>query len=140
MFAKNSTCTFLVLLGLSLHASASDLIFKCDVENYKQISLHKKDGNVIYAYGKAGKKPELELSRKKRQLVTNFEALSGRYATNSIIIKNGNYGYRLTTAIDRIADVQEPSTSLTVMKNDKDLTTFRCIKGSEVGALIAIDN
>lgn len=140
MFSKKLTCIYLALLASCFHASANDLIFKCDVKNHKQINLYKKSDDVIYSFGKAGEKPELELSRKKQQIVTNFEASSGRYATNSIIIINGNYGYRLTTSVDRIAEVQDPSTSLTVMKNDKDLTTFQCIKGSEAGALIAIDD
>ncbi|CAM3861539.1 hypothetical protein ACLLS5_002436 [Salmonella enterica] len=140
MFPKKLACIFLALLMPFVQASANDLIFKCDVKNHKQISLHTKSGDVIYSFGRIGEKPEFELSRKKQQIETNFENLSGRYATNSIIIRNGNYSYRLTTSIDRIADIQEPSTSLTVMKNDKDLTTLQCIKGSEVGALIAIDD
>jgi len=140
MYPKKLACIFLALLMPFFQASANDLIFKCDVKNHKQIILHTKSGDVIYSFGRTGGKPELELSRKKQQIETNFENLSGRYATNSIIIRNGNYSYRLTTSIDRIADIQEPSTSLTVMKNDKDLTTLQCIKGSEVGALIAIDD
>ncbi|EJI6848072.1 hypothetical protein NFU85_000435 [Salmonella enterica] len=140
MFPKKLACIFLALLMPFVQASAKDLIFKCDVKNHKQISLHTKSGDVIYSFGRVGEKPEFELSRKKQQIETNFENLSGRYATNSIIIRNGNYSYRLTTSIDRIADIQESSTSLTVMKNDKDLTTLQCIKGSEVGALIAIDD
>ncbi|MDF7681759.1 hypothetical protein PT300_14675 [Enterobacteriaceae bacterium ESL0689] len=140
IFSKKLACIYLILLVSCFHASANDLIFRCDVKNHKQINLYKNSDDIIYSFGKAGKKPELKLSRKKQQIITNFEALSGRYATNSIIIKNGNYGYRLTTSIDRIADIQEPSTSLTVMKNDKDLTTLQCIKGSELGALIAIDD
>jgi hypothetical protein len=130
----------MALLIPCFHASANGLIFKCDVKNNKQINLYKKSDDVIYSFGRLGEKPELELARKKKQIETNFENSSGRYATNSIIIKNANFGYRLTTSIDRIADVQEPSTSLTVMKNDKDLTTLQCIKGSEVGSLIAIDD
>lgn len=140
MFPKKSACIFLVLLIPFIQASANDLIFKCDVKNHKQISLYTKYGDVIYSFGRIGGEPELKLFRKKQQFETNFENLSGKYATNSIIIRNGNYSYRLTTSIDRIADIQEPSTSLTVMKNDKDLTTLQCIKGSEVGALIAIDD
>ena len=137
---KKLACIFLALLMPFVQANANDLIFKCDIKNHKQINLHAKSGDVIYSFGKFGEKPELELSRKKKQIETNFGNLSGRYATNSIIIRNGNYSYRLTTSVDRIADIQEPSTSLTVMKNDKDLTTLQCIKGSEVGALIAIDD
>lgn len=140
MFPKKSTCISLALLMPFVQASANDLIFKCDVKNHKQINLHAKSDDIIYSFGRIGEKAEIELPRKKQQVETNFGNLSGRYATNSIIIRNGNYSYRLTTSIDRIANIQEPSTSLTVMKNDKDLTTLQCIKGSEVGALIAIDD
>lgn len=141
MFYKKLKFVYLALLfpcfnlNANANANANNLIFKCDIKNHKQIVLYKNSDNIIYSFGKSGEKPEIELSRKKQQIVTNFEASSGRYATNSIIINNGNYGYRLTTSIDRIADIQEPTTSLTVMRNDKDLTNFQCIKGSEAGRL-----
>ncbi|MDR0164404.1 hypothetical protein P7L84_12570 [Enterobacter ludwigii] len=140
MFPKKLTYICLALLIPFAQARANALIFKCDVKNHKQINLHTKSDDIIYSFGRSGEKPELELRRKKQQIVTDFGNSSGRYSTNSIIIKNGSYSYRLTTSIDRIADIQEPSTSLTVMKNDEDLTTLQCIKGSEVGALIAIDD
>lgn len=128
------------LTALTFNVYASDVIFKCAFKNNKQVSLYKKTENIIYSFGKIGEKPDLELNRKREQIETNLGNLSGRYVTNSIIIKNGTYGYKLTTSVDRIAEEQEPSTSLTVMKNDNDLTTLQCMKGSEVGSLISIDN
>lgn len=140
MLSKKSICVFFALITSCFYASANDLIFKCEFKNHKQIYMHKSDDNVIYSFGKKEDKPEIELIRKRQQLETNFENLSGRYATNTIIIKNGNYSYRLTTSVDRISDFQEPSTSLTVMKGEKDLTALQCIKGSEIGSLIAVDD
>jgi len=82
----------------------------------------------------------MQLQKKRDEIDTNLENLSGRYATNSIKIKNGNYSYKLTTSVDRIAVQQDPLTTLTVAKSNNDLTTLQCIKGSEEGALISIDN
>lgn len=130
----------LTLTALTFNVYASDVIFKCTFENNKQVSLYKKTGNIIYSFGKIGEKPDLELNRKREQIETSLGNLSGRYATNSIVVKNGIYGYKLTTSVDRIAEKQEPSTSLTVMKNDNDLTTLQCIKDSETGSLISIDD
>ncbi len=131
--------TFFLVTTLTFNVHANDLIFKCRFESSKQVSLYKNDNYITYSFGKVGSKPDLELKRKKDQLSLDLEKLSGRYATNSIKIKNGIYSYQLSTSVDRIADEQIPSTSLTVMKNDKNLTTFRCIKDSEEGSLISID-
>lgn len=122
------------------HVNATDVVFKCETKNHKQIILQKNIDGVTYSFGKIGEKPELELTRKRKQLETNFENLSGRYLTNTIIITNGAYSYWLTTSVDRIADIQEPSTSLTVTKGEQHLASLKCRKGSEVGALIAIDD
>lgn len=130
----------LSLIALTFNVHASDMIFKCMFKNHKQVSLYKKSNDITYTFGKPGEKPDLELNRKKDQIETNLGNLSGRYATNSIIIKNGVYGYKLTTSVDRIAEEQEPSTSLTVTKNDNDITTLQCMKGSEEGSLISIDD
>ncbi|ELM0670170.1 hypothetical protein Q3U31_004653, partial [Salmonella enterica subsp. enterica serovar Montevideo] len=100
----------------------------------------KKNGDVTYSFGKVGEKPDLEINQKKEQIERSLGNFSGRYATNSITIKNGSYGYKLTTSVDRIAEEQEPSTSLTVTKNDNDITTLQCMKGSEEGSLISIDD
>lgn len=129
-----------MLTTLSFHASANSLIFKCETKGHKQINLYKISDSIVYTFGKSGSKPEIKLIRKKENLAMNFENLSGRYATNTIEIKNGNYSYRLTTSVDRIASEQEPTTSLTVIKNGNDLTSIQCLKGSEIGALISIED
>lgn len=67
MFPKKLACIFLALLMPFVQASANDLIFKCDVKNHKQISLHTKSGDVIYSFGRIGEKPEFELSRKNNK-------------------------------------------------------------------------
>lgn len=125
---------------LAFNSHANDLIFKCTFKNSKQVSLYKTDRNITYSFGKLNSTPELQLNKKREEIESNFENLSGRYATNSIKIKNGSYSYKLTTSVDRVADEQEPLTSLTVAKNNNDLTTFQCIKGSEEGSLISIDD
>jgi hypothetical protein len=129
-----------VLTALTFNAHANDLIFKCKFKNDRQVSLYKDADNITYSFGKIESKPDLKLKTKKDQLNINLENLSGRYATNSIEIKNGTYSYKLITSVDRIADEQEPSTSLTAIKDNKNLTTFQCIKGSEEGSLISIDD
>lgn len=125
---------------LAFNSHANDLIFKCTFKNSKKVSLYETNGNIIYSFGKSNSTPELQLNINRKEIESNFGDLSGRYATNSIKIKNGSYSYKLTTSIDRIADEQEPLTSLTVAKNNNDLTTFQCIKGSEEGSLISIDD
>lgn len=102
--------------------------------------LYKDSNEIEYLFGKIGSAPDIELRREISQLDVDMANLSGRYLTNSIIIKNKAYGYRLTTSVDKIADEQVPKSTLTIMKNGKDLTSFQCIKGSEVGALIAIQD
>ncbi|AFJ47023.1 hypothetical protein [Shimwellia blattae] len=134
------TAPVFLLVALTFNVSANDIIFRCKFENDKQVSLYKKDNEIIYSFGRAGSKSDLELKRKKDQLSLNFENSSGRYITNSIEIKNGIYDYQLTTSVDRIADEQIPSTSLTVKKNNKTLTTLPCIKNSEEGSLISIND
>lgn len=131
---------FFLFTVLTFNVHANDLIFKCKFENSKQVSLYKNENDITYSFGKIGSKPDLKLKRKKDQLSLDLGNLSGRYITNSIKIKNGIYSYQLTTSVDRIADEQIPSTSLTVMKNDKSLTTIQCIKDSEEGSLISIDD
>ncbi|KAB8312646.1 hypothetical protein EH228_06325 [Erwinia endophytica] len=130
----------LALIALTFNAHANDLIFKCTFKNSKQVSLYKKSNNIIYSFGKTNSKPDLQLHKKIEEIETDLENLSGRYATNSIKIKNGIYSYKLTTSVDRIADQQDPLTSLTVAKNNNDLTTLQCIKGSEVGSIVSIYN
>ncbi|GEM_PF-978449 len=130
----------LASIVLIFNAHANDLIFKCKFKNSKQVSLYKKSSSIIYSFGKPNSKPELQLQKKRDEIDTNLENLSGRYATNSIKIKNGNYSYKLTTSVDRIAVQQDPLTTLTVAKSNNDLTTLQCIKGSEEGSLISIDN
>ncbi|HAV1827359.1 TPA: hypothetical protein JG914_000092 [Enterobacter hormaechei subsp. steigerwaltii] len=135
---KQIMLIFMALLAFNVHAS--DLIFKCNFKNHKQVSLYKNSNGIIYSFGKIDAKPDLELNQKKSQVDANLGNLSGRFATNSIEIKNGNYGYKLTTSVDRIAEEQVPSTSLTVIKDSNDLTTLQCIKGSEVGTLLSIND
>lgn len=137
---KTTTVILITLMTLSFNTLANDLIFKCDIKNNKHVSLYKDLNYITYYFGKNNSPPDIELKRKKEQLNINIGNPSGRYLTNSIGINNGVYSYRLTTSVDRIADEQIPKTSLTVMKDGKDLTSLDCVKGSEVGALIAIDD
>jgi hypothetical protein len=137
---KDLSLFAIVLIMLSFYTNANSLIFKCSTSNNKQITLSRDGTNFIYSFGKTGHSSEIELVRKRNQLIIDFDNVSGRYATNSIEIENDNYSYQLTTSVDRIADEQEPTTSLAVMKNRKYLTTFQCLKGSELGSLINIDN
>lgn len=135
-----TTAILMALMTLSFSVTANNLIFKCDIKNNKQVRLYKNLTYITYSFGKINTNPDIELKRKKEQLDIKTDNPSGRYLTNSIGINNGIYSYRLTTSVDRIADEQVPITSLTVMKYGKDLTSLGCIKGSEVGALIAIDD
>lgn len=64
-FPKKLTCLYFSLLTLGFNANASNLIFKCDTKNHKQINLLKDADNVIYSFGKIGENPEIELTRKK---------------------------------------------------------------------------
>jgi len=129
-----------LLSALSFNTNANSLIFKCKFNNNKQVSLFKEGNDVIYSFEKPDSNPDLKITRKRSQIDTNFGNLSGRYATNTIEIKNGAYSYRLTTSIDRIAKEQEPMTSLTVIKDKNYITSLQCLKGSEKGELISIDD
>lgn len=140
MLNKKIILASLMIMGLSHSAFADNLIFKCKFKNNKQVMLYKDSNEIEYLFGKIGSAPDIELRREISQLDVDMANLSGRYLTNSIIIKNKAYGYRLTTSVDKIADEQVPKSTLTIMKNGKDLTSFQCIKGSEVGALIAIQD
>lgn len=137
---KTAIFLSLTLIALSFNSSANDLIFKCTTKNNKEIKLYKNGNTIQYSFGKIGAKPELELNKRKEELDVNLENLSGRYATNSIEIKNGIYSYRLTTSVDRIANEQDPITSLTVIKNGEGLTSLQCLKGSEIGTIISIND
>jgi hypothetical protein len=134
---------YLLALTSLLHTSvvfSEENIFSCTTENHKKVRLYKEEGKIIYSFGKKGKTPEIKLYRKKDDLVINLENTAGRYISSTIVVRNKKYEYQLTTSIDRIADTQEPQTSITVMNDQKYLTSLKCIKGSEVGALINIDN
>ncbi|MFW0697063.1 hypothetical protein [Pantoea sp. R13S299] len=130
----------LALIALTFNVSANEPIFKCKLNKNKQLILYKNTNSITYSFGKIGFKPELELSRKKEQIDIDLENLSGRYATNSIEFTNGKFSYKITTGVDRIANEQKPSTSLTVIENNIELTTLQCIKGSEEGSLLNIND
>ena len=138
--AKKYTLIFFTLSFISHFSYASAVFFKCDFKNNKEVVLSRDGNDIYYIFGKKNSSPDIILKEKKERLDINFEDLSGRYLTNSLTIHNYSYSYRLITSVDRIADIQEPETSLTVLKNGEELTSLRCLKGSEVGALISIND
>lgn len=134
---------YLLALTSLLHTSvvcSEENIFSCTTENHKKVRLYKEEGKIIYSFGKDEKKPEIILVRKKEDLGVNLENPSGRYLSSTIEIYNKKYTYQIITSVDRIADTQEPKTSLIVMNDKKYLASLNCIKGSEVGSLININN
>lgn len=61
---KKYTFISIALIAISFNAASSDLIFKCDIKNNKQVSLYKDFNTVIYSFGKVNSKPDIELKRK----------------------------------------------------------------------------
>lgn len=129
----------MTLCSLSVNANNNNLIFTCSIANNKQILLYKDDNKIIYSFGKTKQKPEIILTREKNELNIKLGDFSGRYASNSIEIKNGSYVYKLATSVDRIAEEQKPHTSLSVLQGNKELTSLPCIEGSEDGSLLNIE-
>lgn len=136
---------FPLLLSVALTTTAfgmdkpEGIIFSCTSTSNKKISISRHHDIITYIYGKAGSPPELELSRPKSSLIISLETPSGRYLSNSVTIKNGEYTYTLYSNIDRVSSNQNPKSGILIKRKDSYLGTVDCIPGSESGSLLDID-
>ena len=95
--------TISLLLMLALPVMADSVLFSCTTTNKKVIKVTQTGSSVKYAFGTAGKTPDLafEVPRSKVEL-DECIGTCGRYNSISATIPNGLYAYTLYYSADRL--------------------------------------
>lgn len=120
----NSAAVLLASLAFASPAQAQ-AVFSCTIaKNQKVLQLADTAGQVVYAYGKKGAAPELEIAVAREDAELYAWEGFGRYHTHSVALPRGEYRYTVYTSLDSLTG--ETTAGVTVERGDKLLADLPC--------------
>lgn len=129
----------LLILLLSGHATANELIFSCTTDKGKTIKVMKNDGQAQYLFYNKNNTLEIDLKNDIASMDTRLSEPEGSEIITSVPFKNGKFVYDVFTSTDRLTDEHPSHSGVIVSKGNEYLTTVKCNNDSIQGNLLDIE-
>jgi hypothetical protein len=121
----------LILLFPTVHAFADcpagqKTVFYCNTVNDKVIQLCDAGATIDYAFGRAGRAPELALRIPREQATTWQWPGIGRWMTYAVDVPNGDTRYSVFWGVDRLDEAHPVEAGVDVEIRGEHVATVKC--------------
>jgi hypothetical protein len=128
----------LIILLLSGHATASELIFSCSTDKGKRLKILKSGDQAQYLLYSKDNKLELNIKNSIASMNIGLSEPEGSVITTNVSFKNREFVYDVFTSTDRLTNEHPSHSGIIVSKGNDFLANLKCNNDSIQGNLLDI--